>query len=285
MTPRLLAPRPAFTEVNGLRLHHLEWGPADGPVLVALHGLRSYAQTFEGVAAALGDRFRVIALDQRGRGLSDWDPQRRYDTLTYVDDLAAWADALGLARFHLLGHSMGGANAIVYAAREPARVASLIVEDNGPGASAGSAGAERIKRELANTPDAFADWDEAARFWRSIRPGVTEEAIASRVRHSLRADDTGRIVWRHDQAGIADARLRIAPTDLWPHLLAVRCPILLLRGGDSDFVPEAVAAQMQSRCPSLERVDIAGAGHYVHDDQPQAFIAALQRFLQRVEGA
>ncbi|MEZ5658018.1 MAG: alpha/beta hydrolase [Burkholderiaceae bacterium] len=273
--------REAITEANGMRLHHIEWGPLDAPVLVTLHGLRSYSQTFAGVAGALGDRWRVISLDQRGRGESSWDPQHRYETHTYADDIAAWVDALGLQRFHLLGHSMGGANAIVYAARAPERVISLTLEDMGPGASGGSAGGARIKAELARTPKRFGDWDEAARFWRSIRPGVTEEAIASRVRHSLREQAPGEIVWRHDQDGIAAARLANPPVDLWPHITRITCPMLLLRGADSDFVTADIADQMQARCPALERVDVPGAGHYVHDDAPQAFHAALIEFLER----
>ena len=271
-----------FVSLNGLRFHYVEWGRPDAPVLLALHGLRSYAETFEGVARSLGGRLRVIALDQRGRGRTDWDPERRYDTMTYVADLDALVTALGLERFHLLGHSMGGANAIVYAARRPQRVLSLAIEDMGPGASASSAGAERIKRELAETPARFAGWDEAARFWRRIRPGVTEEAIASRVRHSLRASDDGGVVWRHDQAGIAAARLSIPPIDLWPHFDALRCPVLLLHGAESDFLSAQTAAAMQARCARLERVDVAGAGHYVHDDQPDAFDRALAAFLERV---
>lgn len=266
--------------VDGLRLALTEWGPADGRPLVALHGLRSYARTFAGVAAALQPGWRVIALDQRGRGHSDWDPQQRYDTLTYVADLEAVVAALGLQRFHLLGHSMGGANAIVYAARHPDRVQSLVVEDMGPGASASSAGAERIKRELAGTPPRFAGWTAARAFWRSIRPGVTEEAIDSRVLHSLRQASDGSIVWRHDQDGIAQARLRIPPLDLWPSMLSITCPVLMVRGAQSDFLSESTANAVGARCPTVRHIAIDGAGHYVHDDQPEAFHAALRSFLE-----
>ena len=267
--------------VDGLRLALTEWGPANGTPILMLHGLRSYARTFAGVAAALQPGWRVIALDQRGRGHSDWDPQQRYDTLTYVADLEAVVAALGLARFHLLGHSMGGANAIVYAARHPGQVRSLVVEDMGPGASASSAGAERIQRELAGTPQRFADWAAARAFWRSIRPGVTEEAIDSRVLHSLREDaSTGSIVWRHDQEGIAQARRRIAPVDLWPSMLAIACPVLLVRGAQSDFLSEATADAVAARCAHVRHIAIAGAGHYVHDDQPEAFHATVRAFLQ-----
>jgi len=264
--------------LRGLRFHYVSWGRADAPVLVALHGLRSYAETFDDLAHALLDTHRVVALDQRGRGKSDWDPQQDYQTANYVADLAAFVDALGLEKFTLLGHSMGAANAIVYAAEHPERVERLIIEDNGPGASASSAGADRIKRELAATPDSFADWSTARAFWRSIRPRVTAAAIDSRVEHSLR-EENGRIVWRHDQQGIAAARLRLPSTDLWPHAEQLRCPVLLLRGMQSDFLSEQTALQMAARLPNLTHVPIAGAGHYIHDDQPTAFIAAVRRFL------
>ncbi len=273
--------RQQTVRVDGLRLAVTEWGPAGGTPIVMLHGLRSYAQTFASLATALQPGWRVIALDQRGRGHSDWDPQQRYDTLTYVADLEGVVAALGLQRFHLLGHSMGGANAIVYAARHPERVQSLVVEDMGPGASASSAGAERIQRELAGTPQRFADWAAARAFWRSIRPGVTEEAIDSRVQHSLREEPaTGAVVWRHDQEGIAQARRRIAPLDLWPAMLAITCPVLLVRGAQSDFLSAATADAVAQRCPQVRHVAIDSAGHYVHDDQPEAFHATVRAFLQ-----
>ena len=267
-----------FITLRGRRFHYVSWGRADAPVLVALHGLRSYAETFADLAAALADTHRVISLDQRGRGQSDWDPDQDYQTLNYVADLAALADALELRQFALLGHSMGAANAIVYAAEYPERITRLIVEDNGPGASASSAGADRIKRELAGTPDSFADWASARAFWRSIRPDVTAAAIDSRVEHSLR-EENGRVVWRHDQQGIAAARLRLPSTDLWPYADRIRCPILLLRGERSDFLSEQTALQMCARLANVTHVPVPGAGHYIHDDQPAIFNAAVRRFL------
>src|SRR5688572_15675140 len=92
---------------DGLRLRHVEWGASSAPAIVALHGLRSFAYTWEPVALPLAGRFRIVALDQRGRGQSDWDPQRRYYASDYVRDLEVLVDQLELGRFVLLGHSMG----------------------------------------------------------------------------------------------------------------------------------------------------------------------------------
>ncbi|HEF5874381.1 TPA: alpha/beta hydrolase [Burkholderia cenocepacia] len=271
---------------DGLRLHYVSWGRDDAPTVVMLHGLRSYAHTWAPVAAALVDRYRVVALDQRGRGLSDWDPRRDYYAAAYVRDLDALVRALDLRRFVLVGHSMGGANAFVYAAAQPQRLVGLAIEDMGPGASAGSAGSERIKRELKETPDAFASWDDARAFWRRQRPNIAESALDSRIAHSLKEDEPGRIVWRHDAQGIAAARLAATPEQLvhlWPLILNLHVPTLLLRGGDSDFLSADVAAEMAAANAEIERIDIPGATHYVHDDQPDAFNRALRAWLDRLE--
>ena len=267
---------------EGLRLRYVEWGAADTPAIVALHGLRSFAYTWEPVALPLADRFRIIALDQRGRGQSDWDPQRRYYAEHYVRDLEALVDHLALARFVLVGHSMGGSNAFVYAGAHPDRLAGLVIEDMGPGASAGGAGAERIRRELLATPTRFADWDAAAAFWRSQRPNVPDAAIAARVQHSMKRDDDGAVVWRHDAEGIAAARLAATPqqlVDLWPHVDSLRVPTLLLRGARSDFLTAETARAMVQRCPAIRLVEVPDASHYVHDDNLAGFEAALHAYL------
>lgn len=270
-----------FVELDGLRFHYVEWDADGAPPLVMLHGLRSYAETFDEVAGALRGRFRVLSLDQRGRGLTDWDPAGDYFAARYVRDLERFCDALGLGRLHLLGHSMGGANALLFAGRHPARVASLVIEDNGPGASAGGAGTERIKRELAATPMHFADRAAARAFWRANRPNVTEAAIESRVAHSMVERPDGSYAWRHDQAGIARARLDPDPSripDLWPSVEAIACPALLVRGARSDFLRADTAAEMVRRNPMIRLAEIDGAGHYVHDDRPVEFLAAVRGF-------
>jgi len=271
---------------DDLRLRYVSWGEIDAPPVVMLHGLRSYAHTWEPVAARLIDRYRVIALDQRGRGLSDWDPHWDYYTQSYVRDLEALVSALKLDRCVLVGHSMGGTNALVYAGAAQERLAGLVIEDMGPGASVQSGGSDRIKRELAATPNAFASWGDARAFWRKQRPSISEAALDSRLKHSLREEPGGQIVWRHDAAGIANARLAATPAqlvDLWPYVTALQVPTLLLRGGDSDFLSETVAGEMALVNPNICALNIPGASHYVHDDQLDAFNGALRTWLDRLD--
>lgn len=271
--------------IDGLSIALTEWGPADAPAVLMLHGIRGYAETFAGIALALQPHRRVIAFDQRGRGRSDWDPQRRYVTDTYVADLKAVADELGLERFELLGHSMGGINAIVFASRHPQRVTRLVIEDAGPGAFEHSPGAARIRRELSETPAGFDDWEAASAYLRALRPSVTEAARQQRLREMLRprrAEEGAGYTWRYDLAGIAAVRLNPDPAhhiDLEPHVRALACPTLVVRGGRSDYLQPAMAQAMAAANPRLRWIELADAGHYVHDDQPEVFERAVCDFL------
>ena len=279
---RSRAPREAWVKSGELNLRLVEWGPPEAPAIVMLHGLRSYAYTWEPVALPLLPEWRVIALDQRGRGRSDWDPDGDYRTEAYVQDLETLVDTLSLRRFVLLGHSMGGANALVYASRHPERLAALIVEDMGPGASTGSVGSDRIKQELQKTPPSFANWHEAAEFWRSVRPNISAAALQSRVTHSLKLDDSGRLAWCHDAVGIAKARLSATPdeyVDLWPPVDALAMPTLLIRGARSDFLSCKTAEEMTRRNPRIRMAEVPSASHYVHDDNLSDFNEILRRFL------
>lgn len=267
----------------GLNFHVTEWGPAEAAPVVMLHGIRGYGETFAGVAQSLQPDRRVIAFDQRGRGLTDWDPDHDYYTDTYVADLAAIADGLGLGVFDLLGHSMGGINAIVFAARHPQRVRRLVIEDAGPGAFEASPGAARIRGEMTNTPVRFADWEEASAFMRALRPSVSEDARQQRLHNMLKPSPDGAgFTWRYDHAGIAATRLNPDPArlvDLRPHVAAIACDTLVVRGGRSDYLQPGMAAEMRHLNPRIRETVIDDAGHYVHDDQPDAFNRAVRDFL------
>lgn len=271
-----------YLRLGGLGAHCLEWGNLVSPAVLLLHGLRSYGATWETLARELSADHRVLALDFRGRDRSEWDPDRRYFTETYVADVEEWVDRLGLRRFSLVGHSMGGTVGYVYAARHPDQVARLVVEDIGPGSSTSTDGADRIRREMTSTPESFPDLQAARDFWSRTRPGMPEAAIDSRVRHTLDEVD-GRWVWRLDMAGIAEARLTGDPAhgiDLWDCVESLRCPTLVVRGAESDFLPPETCAEMARRQSRLQWHTVSSAGHYVHDDNPVEYVDVVSRFLR-----
>lgn len=269
-----------FKNRSGLGLHYLTWGEPEQPILIMLHGLRSYAATWHLLAPLLAEHFYVVALDQRGRGQSDWAEYSSYQTEYYVHDLEDLIAELKVDQIILIGHSLGGTNALEFTRLHPEQVQALIVEDIGPGSSIQGEGAARIRHEMQSTPLSFASWDAATTFWQKLRPLIDEQGIQSRLQHTLVEKD-GLIHWRHDQEGIAKARLSFPSIDLWPAVKSLTCPTLFIKGGLSDFLTTEILEKIKENNKLVKTVEIAGASHYVHDDQAEQFNQTVQDFLKQ----
>ncbi|GAA1397571.1 alpha/beta hydrolase [Pseudonocardia kongjuensis] len=273
-----------ITSRDGTGLRVIEAGRPGERTVLMLHGLRSYAETWLPLIGGLPRSWHRVAYDARGRGGSDRDPRGEYTTERNLDDLAAVLDALDVDTVDLVGHSMGGTTALLHAARHPERVARLVVEDMVPGASLSGPGADRIRRELAEVPADFADPAEAAAFWRRLRPRADDEAIASRVRYTVRDEPdpvTGRFGWIADMAGIAAARLRPGTIpDLWPAVRALTVRTMLICGSESDFSPAPARDRVAAANPAIRVRVVPGAGHYVHDDRPDSFATLVHEALE-----
>ena len=267
---------------GGIGIHVREWGDADAPAIVLLHGLRGYSGTWRALASALQDRWRLIAFDARGRGSSDWDPERNYYTDAYLADLEAVVDGLGLKRFVLLGHSMGGTTSYCYADKHPDRLDALIVEDITAGSSVAGAGFERIVAEMAALPTLFESWAHARAYWRKLRPNVADAAIEERLFESMRENGEGGVMWRYDADGIAATRVEPDPArvvDLHPVIASIRTPTLVIRGGKSDFCNLAKVEELEAANPALSHASVDAASHYVHDDAPDSYRRLVEGFL------
>ncbi len=123
--------RDGFVEANGLRFHYLDWGDPGGPPVVLLHGTTSNAHSWDRISAMMAKKYRAIALDARNHGDSDTSPVP-YNRDLLAEDVAATVDALGLDRFGLIGLSMGGRTAMIYAGYHPERIERLVIEDIAP---------------------------------------------------------------------------------------------------------------------------------------------------------
>ena len=271
-----------FVTLNGLRIHYLDWGNAGAQAIIMVHGLRGFAHDWDGVSQELRDKYHVLALDQRGRGDSQWDPEASYFAESYVSDLEQMVDQLGLDNFILIGHSMGGINSIVYASRHPEKVVAAVIEDIGPRSPADSAGMSRTRQELEKTPLEFASWDEAEVFSRKQRPLITKEAMKLRLENTLKQLPDGKIVWKYDFQGIMKAFLSADPSgqvDLWPHVRNLQCPTLVIRGGISDIVARETLEEMARVNPKVRWVEVPEATHFVHDDNLEAFNREVAGFL------
>jgi len=265
---------------GSLNLHYVEWGQPGATAVVALHGLRAYGWWFAEFGEAAQQDFRVLALDQRGRGMSDWAPDGRYSTDAYVADLEQFREHLGLDRMILLGHSMGGTNVVNYAARYPQHVQALVIVDSAP--ELDIAGLSRIRQELARTPALFESRAVAREFLRSLHGRASEGNLDTRVTWMLREADGGRLVWRIDSA-IFDPKMTPDPPErMWTALRQVACPTLIVRGGLSDLITSDVVERMLAALKHGRAVDVPDAGHMVVEDNPDGFNAVVLPFLKSV---
>ena len=149
-------PESKFIPVHDLNLHYLDWGNPQATPMLLIHGLCGNAHYWDFFAPRLRDEYHILAIDQRGHG--DSSHANNYGTRYYNGDLEAFVDELKLSDFMLIGHSMGGINAILYAERHPDKVVKLVIVDIGP--EIGNAGAERMRMEMENEPETFDSVEE-----------------------------------------------------------------------------------------------------------------------------
>lgn len=277
-----------ITVADGLTLYLRDYAPqgdAQGLPVLCLHGLTRNSADFEGVAprlAAAGRR--VLALDVRGRGLSDIDPYpTRYRPDIYVDDVLDVLGALAIDRAVFLGTSMGGLMTMLLAQRAPERIAAAVLNDIGPVLN--PAGLARIIAYVGKA-SSFDSWDAIIAAIRQTQSAAFPDAddafwqiFARRV---ARQEADGRIAFAYDPA-IAEA-FNTAPTGPAPDLMAAfsalaQKPVLVLRGAVSDILaPEGVEA-MRAAKPDIAVSEIARVGHAPTLDEPEAF-EAVMRFLR-----
>jgi pimeloyl-ACP methyl ester carboxylesterase len=273
-----------FETHDGLMLYSRVYaGPSPGaPAVLCLHGLMRNSRDFEDLAPHLAARHRVIVPDVRGRGLSARDPKaENYQIPVYLKDLELLLSGLGVERTAIVGTSMGGLMAMVWAAMQPARVARIVLNDVGP--EVDPVGLERI-RGYAGRSISVKTWPEAASQLRAIFgvawPGLDAARWEQLARRSYRLNPSGDIEADADPriGDVIRASPGVAP-DLWPLWRTLeRVPVLALRGALSDVLSAATLARMQREKPDLQSLTIANRGHVPLLDEPES-LAAIDAFL------
>ncbi|MBI4233269.1 MAG: alpha/beta hydrolase [Chloroflexi bacterium] len=267
------APTERFIQVNGLRLHYVEWGEGNRRPVLLLHGIAAHARYWDPLAKSLCREYRVIALDLRGHGDSQWSPQQAYQTEDYVADVAGVSEALRLDGAVVVGGSLGGRVAMVYGGVYPERVSRLVVEDVGPVRPPHIA--ERFQTNVRAGRNEFHSLDEVVTLARASNPVASHEALHRMALHGTRPLPDGNLGWKRDPALVAG----FVPVDLWGYVRRIQCPTLIVLGSESTIVSPEVAQQMLHAIPDSRLVVIPGAGHNLMLDKPAQFEAALREFL------
>lgn len=277
-----LAFREQHAKVNGLAIHFLEWGDRNTEAILLLHSLSGICRDWDLFAAGLADRYRLIAVDMRGFGDSDRDPAGHYDPEDFAADAVGLADQIGLRRFSVIGHSLGGRAALLLAHHHPSRVARLVLVDVGPYADPG--GLLELRKRVADTPTVFSSFEEA---FAKLRPHFTrtkEAEFRKWLAYYVRSTSTGFEVKRDPLfnqrfAKALAGQAKSAQPDLWDLWAQLACPILVLRGAESEMLTREIVERMLTTNRGASCVEIEGAGHNVPADNPAALLFAVKRFL------
>lgn len=264
-----------IVQLQGQRLHVRDTGPKDAPAILMIHGFGASLHTWEPWALALSRTHRVVRFDLPGSGLSDPDPQGDYRDARTMALLQALLDQRGIARAHIIGHSIGGRMAWTFAAQHPQRVERLVLlaPDGfaGPGSAYGQTpdvpaamGLMRyaLPRPLLrmNLAPAYAN------------PEVLSDAMTTRYHDLMRAPG-GR------QALLSRLQQTVL-VDPVPLLRTIQAPTLLLWGEKDAFIPVANAADYLRALPNAAMLTLPGVGHVPQEEAVQDGLAAVQKFLQ-----
>jgi pimeloyl-ACP methyl ester carboxylesterase len=247
------------------RIAYYEWGdPHNTEVLVCVHGLTRCGRDFDDLAEALQDRYRVVCVDLPGRAASHWlTVAADYNPLTYMQDLTALIARLDVEHVDWVGTSLGGLLGMMLAGKANTPIRKLVVND--VGGYIDKPALERIAAYVGADPEFEREADLEAYLRQVNKPfgPLTDEQWARLARNSTRRDPvTGKFRLHYDprlaepfKAGFSEA------VDLWPVWDAVTCPVLVLRGAESDVLLKETAEEMMTRGPEAQLAVFAGIGH------------------------
>jgi pimeloyl-ACP methyl ester carboxylesterase len=268
--------RRGSVDVNGLRLSFLEWEAPGRPVVCFLHGGSAHAHWFDRVTPALVGRFHMIALDQRGHGESEWARPPAYATENFAADLLGVLDAFGWRRVALVGHSMGGHNAMSFSAWHPDRVSALVIVDSRPSIPVDRLDRLRTRGMVALRP--YPTREAAAASFRLLpRETVADPTLLAHLGRSGVVERDGQWVYRFDPASNGQRQ----PVDAWTLVDRITAPTLVVRGELSPNFTREMADKLRAAIPGAAYTEIPGSYHHLVLDNPTAFVQAVDPFLTK----
>ena len=248
-----------------------DWGPADARPLLCLHGITSWGGRFHRLAVERLQSFHVFAPDLRGHGVSDWEPP--WNLGTHIGDIVDTLDAFHLDRVDVVGHSFGGRLTLELAARHPERVGRIVLLDPAVWVPPQIA-LERA--ELAREDDSFASVDDAVAARLAMGTGTDEQLVREELPKHMRLGDDGRWRARYARSAVIAAYGEMAKP---PPLDRVSAPTLLVRGLESEVVPEGLQDIVCETMSDCRAVTVPG-GHIVMWDAFDETAEAIVGFLE-----
>ena len=275
-----------------LRLHYVDWGNPDGPPMLLIHGGRDHCRNWDWVAEHFAKDYHIIAPDLRGHGDSQWEASGNYTQISYVYDIAQLLQQKNMHDVTVIGHSLGGAIALMYTALFPERVKKLVaIEGMGPSPSLAAKQAEisindsvrswvdDMRKLSGRLPRRYDTLDDAFKRMRDENPHLSEEQARHLTLHGANQNEDGTYSWKFDNYVRVFSMSGLPNEEVKKMYGEISCPTLLMRGEESWASDPVADGRTQCfNCP-IEYQSFANAGHWVHHDQLDGFVDRVSEFL------
>ena len=281
-------PQDKFVHANGLRMHYLDWGgDTTKKPLILMHGIGSHAHAFDEFVPHFLDEYRVLVLDGRGCGDTDWSKEG-YSTQSYAADVAAFARAIGAYPFDYFGHSQGSRIGMPLGVYHGDLVDHLILGDYGPLPDPSPAGRQtaqhrRSNRARVERPRGFFSPQQAFDWHREHGEEASDEEIWRTVKYSYRSNWDGILVPKTDpEVNWLNGRtaLKEGPF-LWDCVAKITSKTLVLRGETSSVLDHEQAVKMAATIPNGKGTlkEVPGVGHMLYREDMEATVKIIREFL------
>lgn len=274
-----------------LKLHYLDWGNADAPPMLLIHGGRDHCRSWDWTAQRLRARWHIIAPDLRGHGDSAWSPEGNYVSSAFVYDLAQLIHQLDRGPVTLISHSLGGGIALRFAGLYPDKVAKVVaIEGLGlplelqlkraatPFAELLREWIERKRQASARQPRRYATIEDALERMKAENSFLSDEQARHLTLHGANRNEDGTWTWKFDNYLYSGQFNDMPLEDIYALWGAIRCPTLLMHGTDSWVSNPAVDGSL-AHFRNAQVVEFEKAGHWLHHDQFERFMREIEAFL------
>lgn len=275
---KAVKPQDRYLYNKGLRLHYLDWGNNKQQPMLLLHGFLAHAHVWDDFALNFRSHYHVIALDQRGHGESQWSKDVAYSMDDHFSDIAHFIETLDLKDLILIGHSMGGRNALFYTACSTRKVKRLILVDSRPDDNPQASKA--LRHLIVNFPLQAGSLNEVVRAVQSLYPYLPREFCHHITSYGYKQVHDGMFVPRYDSRMSLQSKLAgYAIEDLWVFMKNVNCPTLIVRGEENSFLSRQDAKNMCRIISKAEWKEIPESTHMPMQENPVAFNKVVSDFL------
>jgi len=287
----IVGPTSRFYVSQRLRLHYVDWGNPENPLLLLVHGGRDHARSWDWVARELRHEWHVVAPDLRGHGDSAWAIGGSYPLSDFVFDVAQLLEALDAYPATIVAHSLGGAISLQYAGAFPEHVAKLVVIEglgpppeievrmrDVPGWKRLRDWAGQMQTMAARQPRRYPSIDAAAKRMLEENSFLSEEQARHLTIHGVARNEDGTYTWKFDNYTRGFSPAHFTEQEVLEMRRRVTCPTLLVRGTES-WASDPARDGRAAPFPNARVVNVAGAGHWVHHDRLGEFLRILRDFL------